>query len=207
MNSPAGVSSDGAGGALIAGERVCRSKLRGELEAPCACDADTANHCIRRVRVVMVGHVVLPWHTIISYMQVFANGTIATVVGFGSAAGAAPTPGFVDGVPASLAKLSSPQHIVVDPSGNWFISGMHAHASLCCLVPASPSAISTCFPADTNNNCIRRVVVSTMMIGIFAGTGTAGERLCALPWSGKFHHVYFFRIHRRWWPCFGGTIK
>jgi hypothetical protein len=56
------------------------------------------------------------------FVQVTAGGIITTVVGF-STAGAAPVAGYIDNVPATSARLNLPTHIVLDPSGNWIITG------------------------------------------------------------------------------------
>ena len=55
--------------------------------------------------------------------QVFADGTIATVVGFGSPGNVPPAAGYVDGVPATQARLNTPVHVALDLDGNWLISG------------------------------------------------------------------------------------
>ena len=74
-----------------------------------------------------------------------ATGTIGTFAGVASGTG-----GYVgDGGPATLANLNMPYDVAVDPLGILYI-------------------------ADSGNECVRRVVLSTGIISTYAGNGTEG---------------------------------
>jgi sugar lactone lactonase YvrE len=73
-----------------------------------------------------------------------SNGTITTIAGTGGDAGYTG-----DGAAATSAKLDNPRKIALDSSGNLYI-------------------------ADTVNNAIRKVTISTGIITTVAGTGTPG---------------------------------
>ena len=108
LNAAAGVTADGAGGALIAGSCSPASAGPASLSTHVLflfCFLDSGNHCIRRVN---------------------AAGIISTVVG-----GSPPTLGSTDNTAATLGKLNGPTHIVVDLAGNWIIAG-----KMCCFPPA-----------------------------------------------------------------------
>ncbi len=120
-NGKHGYSGDGgpATSASMEGPAACALDSAGNLYV-----ADGANNVIRKISV--------------------ATGVITTVAGNGAGGGFSG-----DGGPAIKAELNSPDGVVVDSSGNLFIS-------------------------DTSNQRVREVNASTGMISTIAGNGTYG---------------------------------
>jgi hypothetical protein len=105
--------------------------------------ADNSNHRIRKVTV--------------------STGIITTIAGTG-------TPSYSgDNGAATSASLCNPYGVAVDSAGTHFLST--SWLSLVYLLTAT--SLGNIYIADFNNNCIRKVTISTDIITTIAGTGTS----------------------------------